>query len=166
MAKADFKKIGSRSRRKGKRGQNEIAHILRQFYDCGDEYFQPRSDGQPGPPDLVMCYPKWPWHMIEIRRRNDFNKVDIHGWWPEVAEKAEKMEERPIICYRVNGDLTWYAVISVYDWINCPVYVHHDDFNGYVQVWTGNMQIVILPLDDLLLRIKKYETIKEARGHN
>lgn len=92
------------SREKGKRGEREVAKLLRDYgYDCrrGQQYC-----GANGDADVVGL----PGIHIEVKRKEKLNIYDAIGQ----AKRDAKPEEIPVVFHRKNN-CEWLAILTVED---------------------------------------------------
>ena len=97
---------GKRSREKGKRGEREIASILREYgYDArrGVQY----KGGQDSP-DVIGL----PGTHIEVKRTERLNLYDALS-----QSKADAGDDMPIVIHRKNNS-EWVVIQPLSDWIN------------------------------------------------
>ena len=97
---------GKRSREKGKRGEREIASILREYgYDArrGVQY----KGGQDSP-DVIGL----PGTHIEVKRTERLNLYDALS-----QSKADAGDDMPIVLHRKNN-AEWVVIQPLSDWIN------------------------------------------------
>ena len=97
---------GKRSREKGKRGEREIASILREYgYDArrGVQY----KGGQDSP-DVIGL----PGTHIEVKRTERLNLYDALS-----QSKADAGDDMPIVIHRKNN-AEWVVIQPLSDWIN------------------------------------------------
>lgn len=99
--------MGKASRDKGKRGEREVARILRDAgYDChrGVQYH-----GGPDSPDVIGL----PGVHIEVKRTERLNLYDALG-----QSKADSgHSEMPIVIHRRN-DCEWVVIQPLKDWLD------------------------------------------------
>lgn len=97
---------GKRSREKGKRGEREIASLLREYgYDArrGVQY----KGGQDSP-DVIGL----PGTHIEVKRTERLNLYDALS-----QSKADAGDDMPIVLHRKNN-AEWVVIQPLSDWIN------------------------------------------------
>lgn len=97
---------GKRSREKGKRGEREIASLLREYgYDArrGVQY----KGGQDSP-DVIGL----PGTHIEVKRTERLNLYDALA-----QSKADAGDDMPIVLHRKNNS-EWVVIQPLSDWIN------------------------------------------------
>lgn len=97
---------GKRSREKGKRGEREIASLLREYgYDArrGVQY----KGGQDSP-DVIGL----PGTHIEVKRTERLNLYDAL-----TQSKADAGDDMPIVIHRKNNS-EWVVIQPLSDWIN------------------------------------------------
>lgn len=97
---------GKRSREKGKRGEREIASLLREYgYDArrGVQY----KGGQDSP-DVIGL----PGTHIEVKRTERLNLYDALS-----QSKADAGDDMPIVLHRKNNS-EWVVIQPLSDWIN------------------------------------------------
>ena len=103
--------VGRRSRQKGKRGEREIASLLRaagwparraQQY-CGS------PDG--GAADVLVDSQIWPFH-IESKY---VQQTDIYGWMRQAVADA-RGGKIPVVCHRRNNE-NWQVTMRISDWL-------------------------------------------------
>lgn len=97
---------GKRSREKGKRGEREIASLLREYgYDArrGVQY----KGGQDSP-DVIGL----PGTHIEVKRTERLNLYDALS-----QSKADAGDDMPIVIHRKNN-AEWVVIQPLSDWIN------------------------------------------------
>ena len=97
---------GKRSREKGKRGEREVASILREYgYDArrGVQY----KGGQDSP-DVIGL----PGTHIEVKRTERLNLYDALS-----QSKADAGDDMPIVLHRKNNS-EWVVIQPLSDWIN------------------------------------------------
>lgn len=97
---------GKRSREKGKRGEREIASLLREYgYDArrGVQY----KGGQDSP-DVIGL----PGTHIEVKRTERLNLYDALS-----QSKADAGDDMPIVIHRKNNS-EWVVIQPLSDWIN------------------------------------------------
>lgn len=97
---------GKRSREKGKRGEREIASLLREYgYDArrGVQY----KGGQDSP-DVIGL----PGTHIEVKRTERLNLYDAL-----TQSKADAGDDMPIVLHRKNN-AEWVVIQPLSDWIN------------------------------------------------
>lgn len=97
---------GKRSREKGKRGEREIASLLREYgYDArrGVQY----KGGQDSP-DVIGL----PGTHIEVKRTERLNLYDALS-----QSKADAGDDMPIVVHRKNNS-EWVVIQPLSDWIN------------------------------------------------
>lgn len=97
---------GKRSREKGKRGEREIASLLREYgYDArrGVQY----KGGQDSP-DVVGL----PGTHIEVKRTERLNLYDALS-----QSKADAGDDMPIVLHRKNN-AEWVVIQPLKDWID------------------------------------------------
>lgn len=97
---------GKRSREKGKRGEREIASLLREYgYDArrGVQY----KGGQDSP-DVIGL----PGTHIEVKRTERLNLYDALS-----QSKADAGDDMPIVVHRKNN-AEWVVIQPLSDWIN------------------------------------------------
>ena len=96
---------GKRSREKGKRGEREIASLLREYgYDArrGVQY----KGGQDSP-DVIGL----PGTHIEVKRTERLNLYDALS-----QSKADAGDDMPIVIHRKNN-CEWVVIQPLEDWI-------------------------------------------------
>ena len=97
---------GKRSREKGKRGEREVASLLREYgYDArrGVQY----KGGQDSP-DVIGL----PGTHIEVKRTERLNLYDALS-----QSKADAGDDMPIVLHRKNNS-EWVVIQPLSDWIN------------------------------------------------
>lgn len=98
--------MGKMSRDKGKRGELEIASILRSYgYDCkrGQQYH-----GGGDSPDVTGL----PRVHIEVKRTE---RLDLYGALAQACRDAEK-GNLPVVVHRRN-DCPWVVIMELDDWM-------------------------------------------------
>ena len=102
--------MGKMSREKGKRGEREIAKILREYgYDqCrrGEQF-----SGANGDADVVGL----PGVHLEIKRVEKLNLYDAMAQSKHDAE-ASNLDEKPVVMHRRNN-CQWLVTMALNDWI-------------------------------------------------
>mgnify|MGYP001176931370 FL=1 len=99
--------MGKASRDKGKRGERELAGILRDYgYDCrrGQQFC-----GSNGDADVVGL----PGIHIECKR---VERLDLYGA-VEQAKRDAKEEELPVVMHRRNN-CEWLVTMPLEDWMS------------------------------------------------
>lgn len=99
--------MGKASRDKGKRGERELAGILRDYgYDCrrGQQFC-----GSNGDADVVGL----PGIHIECKR---VERLDLYGA-VEQAKRDAKEEELPVVIHRRNN-CEWLVTMPLEDWMS------------------------------------------------
>lgn len=97
--------MGKASREKGKRGEREVAAILRDFgYDArrGVQY-----QGGEDSPDVVGL----PYVHIEVKRTE---RLDLYGALSQ--SKADAGDDMPIVVHRKNN-AEWVVIQPLTDWL-------------------------------------------------
>ena len=118
--------MGKASRDKGKRGEREVARVLKEYgYDAhrGVQY-----QGGPDSPDVVGL----PGIHIEVKRTERFNLYDALSQ----SKGDSDPEEMPIVVHRRN-DCEWVVVQPLRDWMRLFMCyedegnIDHDKFGYY-----------------------------------
>lgn len=90
------------SRSKGKRGEREIAALVRGLtgWDVRRRVRQHQGDSD------LDGIPGW---APEVKRHATAGRADIAGWWQQAVDQAAKASKLPVLMFRVNRD-EWRAV--------------------------------------------------------
>ena len=51
---------------------------------------------------------------IEIKRYRECNPSDIHHWWQQASEQAEKIGKNPLLAYRLDRQ-SWKCLVHIGD---------------------------------------------------
>lgn len=97
--------MGKTSREKGKRGEREVAALLREYgYDAkrGVQY-----QGGPQSPDVTGL----PGIHIEVKRTER-----LHLWDALVQSRADAGTDIPVVFHRAN-DCPWVVIMDAKDWM-------------------------------------------------
>lgn len=119
------------SRDKGKRGEREVASLLRE--ELGIEVTRNLVQSREGGCDLLI--PKW---AAEVKLYAEVTPALKKEWWEQTLEQAKRAAKYPVLFYRQNRrgwvavcplsvlcgipgeDILWTAELSVPAW--CAVY--------------------------------------------
>ncbi len=89
--------MGKASREKGKRGEREVAAIIRDLlgFDASRRVRQHEGDSD------ILGVPGW---VIEVKRRRQAARGDIRQWWHQAEAQARKAGEGllPVLFYRLD----------------------------------------------------------------
>lgn len=112
--------MGKASRDKGKRGEREVAKLLREHGFTGARRGQ-QFNGADGSADVVGL----PGAHVEVKRTESLRLYDAL----EQAEHDAQGVEFPVVLHRRNGR-KWVAILDVEDFLE--IYRNHRDrLNGY-----------------------------------
>jgi hypothetical protein len=120
--------MGAMSRRKGCRGENEIAAIIR---DLTGWDIKRKVRQREGESDLEGVE-GW---CIEVKRHKTATRAEIRGWW-EQAERQAMMAigvQKPVLFYRKDRD-DWRAVWLLYPGPLDPE-GYHWTVEGSIEAW-------------------------------
>ena len=98
--------MGAMSRRKGCRGENEIAAIIR---DLTGWDIKRKVRQREGESDLEGVE-GW---CIEVKRHKTATRAEIREWWEQAERQAIKEFALPVLFYRKDRD-DWRAVWQLY----------------------------------------------------
>lgn len=98
--------MGSMSRDKGKRGEREVAALIRELLglDASRRVRQHEGDSD------ILGVPGW---CIEVKRCERAAPSDLRRWWAQACSQASKNDELPALFYRQNlrrWRVIWAAV--------------------------------------------------------
>lgn len=99
------------SRAKGKSGEREFIHVLKQFLpeytaDLERNLEQTRNGGHD-----ILGLEGW---AIEVKRYAKVTQADLRGFWAQACEQARKDMSRPVLAYRLDRQ-DWRVLVRAFD---------------------------------------------------
>lgn len=102
---------GRRSRQKGKRGERQIASLLREAGWPARRAQQYCGSPDGGASDVLVDVPHWIFH-IESKY---VQQTDVYGWMRQAVADARDGKV-PVVCHRRNKE-NWHVTMRISDWL-------------------------------------------------